>query len=93
MLNNTLADGRDFLVGNRFTIADICITYALYLGRTLEVDGKALATSYKPQVCMECGQPCETSMIVTPSLSQQLSKHAPTQLPYHPHRRQLIWRR
>eukprot|EP00037_Helgoeca_nana_P011722 m.105364 g.105364 ORF g.105364 m.105364 type:complete len:240 (+) comp21012_c0_seq1:56-775(+) len=49
MLNNTLADGRDFLVGNRFTIADICITYALYLGRTLEVDGKALSTSYKPQ--------------------------------------------
>ncbi|GAA5316210.1 MAG: glutathione S-transferase family protein [Candidatus Pelagadaptatus aseana] len=34
-----LSDGRDYLVGNKFTIADIDIAYALYLGRILKCDG------------------------------------------------------
>ena len=48
-LDNLLKDGREFLCADRFTIADICITYALYLGTTLPVDGKPIADSYQPQ--------------------------------------------
>ena len=44
-LNRFLADGREFLVDNRFTIADIDISYALHLGETLGIDDR-----YKPQV-------------------------------------------
>ena len=44
-LNRFLADGREYLVDNRFTIADIDITYALHLGETLKIDER-----YKPQV-------------------------------------------
>jgi glutathione S-transferase len=33
-----LADGRAFLVAGRFTIADICVAYALFLARTLKLD-------------------------------------------------------
>ncbi len=33
LLDARLAEGRDFLCGNRFTIADIAVTYALYLAR------------------------------------------------------------
>ena len=40
-----LEDGREFLCANRFTIADINITYALVLGTTF-----GLETQYKPQV-------------------------------------------
>lgn len=49
MLDSTLADGRTFLCSGRFTIADICITYALYLGTTLRLDDEPIATRYKPQ--------------------------------------------
>jgi glutathione S-transferase len=35
-----LADGREFLAAGRFTVADICVTYALYLSRTLKLDGE-----------------------------------------------------
>jgi glutathione S-transferase len=33
MLDARLAEGREFLCGNRFTIADIAVTYALFLAR------------------------------------------------------------
>ena len=49
LLNAALADGREFLVGGRFTIADVCITYALYLGTTLQTGDSPLSTYYKPQ--------------------------------------------
>lgn len=48
-LNAALADGREFLVANRFTIADICIAYALYLGTSLKTGGEPLSARYKPQ--------------------------------------------
>jgi len=44
-LNNHLADGREYLVDNRFTVADIAIAYALHLGEALKIDER-----YKPQV-------------------------------------------
>ena len=44
MLDATLEDGREFLVADRFTLADVCITYALFLGTTLGLDER-----YKPQ--------------------------------------------
>lgn len=36
-------EGRDYLVGDRFTVADIAVHYALYLGRSLGLDAR-----YKP---------------------------------------------
>ncbi len=33
-VNNALSDGRQFLCGDRFTIADICIGYSLALGKS-----------------------------------------------------------
>lgn len=36
-------EGKDYLCGNRFTIADIAVVYALYLGRSLGLDER-----YKP---------------------------------------------
>jgi glutathione S-transferase len=50
MLDTTLSadSNREYLVGNRFTIADICIAYALYLGKSLKVDGVSLASRYQP---------------------------------------------
>ncbi|MFP3945221.1 MAG: glutathione S-transferase family protein [Alphaproteobacteria bacterium] len=37
-VENTLADGRDYLCADRFTIADICVGYALYLARMLRIE-------------------------------------------------------
>jgi glutathione S-transferase len=39
----TALEGRDYLCANRFTIADIAVHYALYLGRSLGLDAR-----YKP---------------------------------------------
>ena len=44
MLDATLEDGREFLCAGRFTLADICVAYALFLGTTLGLDER-----YKPQ--------------------------------------------
>lgn len=57
LLDSTLADGREFLVGNRFTIADICVGYALFLPQAFhltcrsEKDGERvlLSDKFKPQ--------------------------------------------
>jgi len=37
-LNACLADGREYLVDNRFTVADIAITFALHLGEVLKIN-------------------------------------------------------
>ena len=42
-VESTLEDGRDYLLGDQFTIADIAIHYALFLGVSLGLDER-----YKP---------------------------------------------
>ena len=42
-VENTLSDGREFLLGDRFTMADIAVHYALFLGLSLGLDER-----YKP---------------------------------------------
>ena len=42
-VENALEDGREFLCAGRFTMADIAVHYALFLGRTLGLDAR-----YKP---------------------------------------------
>lgn len=37
-VEQVLSDGRDYLVANRFTMADIAVHYALFLGTTLGLD-------------------------------------------------------
>eukprot|EP00747_Dinoflagellata_sp_TGD_P207644 gnl/TRDRNA2_/TRDRNA2_81197_c0_seq1.p1 gnl/TRDRNA2_/TRDRNA2_81197_c0~~gnl/TRDRNA2_/TRDRNA2_81197_c0_seq1.p1 ORF type:complete len:234 (-),score=52.92 gnl/TRDRNA2_/TRDRNA2_81197_c0_seq1:152-853(-) len=44
LLDSVLEDGREFLCSGRFTIADICVVFALMLGVGFEFDKK-----YKPQ--------------------------------------------
>ena len=44
-LNRYLEDGREYLVADRFTIADIAIAYALHLGELLKID-----EPYKPPI-------------------------------------------
>lgn len=44
-LNAHLEDGREYLVADKFTIADIAVIYALHLGEILK-----LSERYKPQV-------------------------------------------
>uniref|UniRef100_A0A7S4VU61 Glutathione S-transferase n=1 Tax=Alexandrium monilatum TaxID=311494 RepID=A0A7S4VU61_9DINO len=47
LLDQTLSDGREFLCSGRFTIADIVVTYALWLGNNLGLDKRF--GPYKPQ--------------------------------------------
>jgi glutathione S-transferase len=49
LLNQTLSDGREYLCMNRFTVADICIVYALFIGTSLREpkSGKLLSDFYK----------------------------------------------
>ena len=57
LLNASLGDGREYLCGDRFTIADICIAFALFnasehglLGGGLVAAGRdPLCSFYKPQ--------------------------------------------
>eukprot|EP00947_MAST-08B_sp_MAST-8B-sp1_P000516 g516.t1 len=50
-LNEALADGREFLCAGRFTVADICVGWALWMGTTLSgLDGNPLSDRYKPHV-------------------------------------------
>ena len=39
-IETALSDGRTWIVADRFTIADICIGYALFLATTLHIDGE-----------------------------------------------------
>ncbi|KAL1528791.1 hypothetical protein AB1Y20_010116 [Prymnesium parvum] len=58
LLSAHLEGGRDYLCGDRFTVADICITFALFnasehglLGSMLAASGREpLCVRYKPQV-------------------------------------------
>lgn len=52
MLDKSLEDGREFLVGKKFTIADICIAYALFLAQSANLklaDGTPIAEKYTAQ--------------------------------------------
>jgi glutathione S-transferase len=50
LLDNILKDDtKEYLVGGRFTIADVCIAYPLFLGRSLKLNGKPLSDLYQPQ--------------------------------------------
>ena len=56
LLNAALADGREFLCAGRFTVADVCVAYALFnacehglLGQGLVAAGqRPLSDYYKP---------------------------------------------
>jgi len=50
LLEATLADGREFLCCNRFTLADVCIGYALYLGTIVSLDGQPLSARYSARL-------------------------------------------
>ena len=45
LLNNTLADDREFLCADRFTVADVCVGYALFLGRQIGIGDYASQTA------------------------------------------------
>ena len=52
MLDEALSDGREFLVDNKFTVADICIAYALFLSHNSKLklqDGSLISSKYTPQ--------------------------------------------
>ncbi len=47
MLDTALGDGRNYLVADRFTIADIAVSYAVYLAGTLGIT-EAMTDNIKP---------------------------------------------
>jgi glutathione S-transferase len=44
LLEQTL-ESREYLCSNRFTIADICVSYAIYLAKTLQIE-----EAFKPNI-------------------------------------------
>jgi glutathione S-transferase len=46
LLDSALQDGREFLVGGRFTVADVCVAYSLYLGQSIVVAGRPMSAAY-----------------------------------------------
>lgn len=69
-LDSHLEDN-EFLVDNRFTIADIAVAYALYLGRTLKFDER-----YKPQTVEYLDR-----MMARPAFVRADEQGEPLQLP------------
>ena len=49
MLNAALEDGREYLCADRFTLADVCVTYALWFATTLKMGGEPISARFKPQ--------------------------------------------
>jgi len=74
LLNTALGDGRRYLVGNRFTIADISVAYALYLGTTLKIDGQVLSSRYKPKVKEYMDRMLQRPGYLNARESQEISK-------------------
>lgn len=95
MLDSKLADGEqagvEYLVGNRFTIADICISYALYLGKSLKLNGEPLSARYQPQTLRYMERVTNREAFLTSlnaqkkSLARFLEEHPPASpLPQSP---------
>ena len=64
-------ESHEFLVDNRFTIADIAISYALYLGQTIGLDQR-----YKPQTTAYLQR-----MMERPAFKRANAQGEPLQLP------------
>jgi glutathione S-transferase len=69
-LDNHL-ESNEFLVDNRFTIADIAVGYALYLGRAIKLDER-----YKPQTAAYLER-----MMARPGFIRADEQGEPLQLP------------
>lgn len=64
-------ESHEFLVDNRFTIADIAVSYALYLGRAIQFD-----KHYQPQTAAYLQR-----MMARPAFQRADAKAEPLQLP------------
>ena len=64
-------ESHEFLVDNRFTIADIAVSYALYLGRAIHFDNQ-----YQPQTVAYLQR-----MMARPAFQRADTKAEPMQLP------------
>ncbi len=64
-------ESKEYLVDNRFTIADIAVSYALYLGRTIQLDQR-----YKPQTTAYLER-----MMDRPAFKRANQQGEPMQLP------------
>ena len=86
MLDNCLADGREFLVDNKFTIADICIAYALYLSPSAKLkllDGTPVVDKYAPQTLAYLERMTSRPAFIT-SREKQAESYAAFQLEHPP---------